>query len=198
MEISSSQIAQATFYGVMFCWLAFAAVFIFRKRPPTQTEARRDRRSTIGIFLQGCGYGAAWFGRPEYLHPEVSVSTGAELAIAVVTVALAAGSVLLVMSAVRALGKQWAVAARLVEGHKLITAGPYRFVRNPIYSAMFGMMLATCSALQHWKALPLAVLFFAVGTVIRVRIEEKLLRGAFGAEFEQYAARVPAVLPGIY
>jgi protein-S-isoprenylcysteine O-methyltransferase Ste14 len=34
--------------------------------------------------------------------------------------------------------------------------------------------------------------------VIRVRTEEKLLRAAFGQEFEDYARHVPAVLPGIY
>jgi len=34
--------------------------------------------------------------------------------------------------------------------------------------------------------------------VIRVRSEEKLLRAAFGAEFEEYASRVPAVLPGVF
>jgi protein-S-isoprenylcysteine O-methyltransferase Ste14 len=34
--------------------------------------------------------------------------------------------------------------------------------------------------------------------VIRVRREEKLLREAFGEEFEEYARRVSAVLPGIY
>jgi len=34
--------------------------------------------------------------------------------------------------------------------------------------------------------------------VIRVRSEEKLLRAAFGKEFEDYAERVPAALPGIF
>jgi protein-S-isoprenylcysteine O-methyltransferase Ste14 len=34
--------------------------------------------------------------------------------------------------------------------------------------------------------------------VIRIRSEEKLLQEAFGEEFEDYARRVRAVLPGIY
>ena len=40
-------------------------------------------------------------------------------------------------------------------------------------------------------------MIFAIGMVIRVRSEEKLLRAEFGDEFEEYAKRVPAVLPGI-
>jgi protein-S-isoprenylcysteine O-methyltransferase Ste14 len=37
-----------------------------------------------------------------------------------------------------------------------------------------------------------------VGLVVRVRSEEKLLLAAVGKEFEDYAERVPAVLPGIF
>lgn len=121
-----------------------------------------------------------------------------EIALAVFTVAVAAASVWLVSSAVRTLGKQWAYAARLVEGHELITEGPYRFVRNPIYTGMLGMLVATGLALQHWIQLAVGIVLFAIGTVIRVRSEEKLLRAAFGKEFDDYARRVPAVLPGIF
>jgi protein-S-isoprenylcysteine O-methyltransferase Ste14 len=36
---------------------------------------------------------------------------------------------------------------------------------------------------------------FAAGTVVRTRAEEQLLLDAFGAEYEAYRARVPALLP---
>jgi protein-S-isoprenylcysteine O-methyltransferase Ste14 len=121
-----------------------------------------------------------------------------EIAVGVFTVVVAAGSVWLVMCAVRTLGQQWALAARLVEGHNLITEGPYSWVRNPIYTGMFGMLLATGLAVSRWIVLPAAIVLFAIGTVIRVRSEEKLLREAFGPQFEEYTRRVPAVLPGIY
>ena len=143
-----------------------------------------------------------WFGlQPPWkpFLPPVAVLSGAlGIAYSVCTVALAVASVWLVASAVRTLGKQWALAARLVEGHKLITERPYGFVRNPIYTGMLGMLVATGLAMEHWIALDVAVVLFAVGLVIRVRSEEKLLRAAFGEEFEDYAKRVPAVLPGIF
>ena len=80
----------------------------------------------------------------------------------------------------------------------MITAGPYAYIRNPIYTGMLGMLIATGRAMEHWIALIAAVIIFAIGMVIRVRAEEKLLRAQFGEEFEDYARRVPAVLPGIY
>jgi len=53
-------------------------------------------------------------------------------------------------------------------------------------------------AMEHWTATAAATVIFASGLLIRVGSEEKLLRAAFGQEFEDYARRVPAVLPGIY
>jgi protein-S-isoprenylcysteine O-methyltransferase Ste14 len=193
-------IALFTLGGVVLCWMVFAGVFLLRKRPPKETEAKRDRISLLGIFLQMCAYFLVWFQPPwkPFLPPVAVLSGSVGIAISAFTLALAVGSVWLTASAVRTLGRQWAVAARLIEGHKLVTAGPYRFVRNPIYTGMLGMLVATGLAMEHWTALIVAVVLFAVGLVIRVRSEEKLLRAAFGKEFEDYAQRVPAVLPGIF
>ena len=186
--------------GVVLCWMVFAAVFLLRKKPPKEPEAKRDRLSLLGIFLQMCAYFLVWFQPPwrSFLPPVAVLSGSLGIAFSAFTIALAVASVWLIASAVSTLGKQWAVAARLVEGHQLITAGPYRFVRNPIYTGMLGMLVATGLAMEHWTALIVAVVLFAVGLVIRVHSEEKLLRAAFGKEFDDYATRVPAVLPGIY
>jgi protein-S-isoprenylcysteine O-methyltransferase Ste14 len=129
---------------------------------------------------------------------EVLPSAPVQLALGILTVALGIGSLWLVAAAIRTLGKQWAVTARLIEGHRLVTEGPYSLVRNPIYTGMLGMLLATGVALRHWVELILGTVLFAIGLGIRVRSEEKLLRSAFGQEFEEYARHVPAVLPGIY
>ena len=88
--------------------------------------------------------------------------------------------------------------ARLVEGHQLITVGPCAYIRNPIYTGMPGMLIATGLATEHWIALVPASVIFAIGMVIRIRTEEKLLQAQSGDEFEEYAKRVPAVVPGIY
>jgi protein-S-isoprenylcysteine O-methyltransferase Ste14 len=193
-------IALFTLGGVVVCWVIFAAVFFLRKQPPKEPEVKRDRLSLLGIFLQMCAYFLVWFQPPGrvFLSPVAVLSGSVGVLFSACTVALALGSIWLIASAVRTLGKQWALAARLVEGHKLITTGPYRFVRNPIYTGMLGMLLSTGLAMEHWTALIVAVVLFAVGLVIRVRSEEKLLRAAFGKEFEDYAKRVPVVLPGIF
>ena len=195
-----TSIALVTLGGVVLCWMVFAAVFLLHRRLPKEPEAKRDRLSLLGIFLQMFAYFPVWFQSPgsPFLPPVAALSGSVGIVFSVCTVALAVGSVWLIASAARTLGKQWALAARLIEGHKLITAGPYRFVRNPIYTGMFGMVVATGLAMEHWTALIVAVVVFAIGTIIRVRSEEKLLREAFGKQFEDYARRVPAVVPGLF
>jgi protein-S-isoprenylcysteine O-methyltransferase Ste14 len=183
------------FAVVMFSWCVFVVVFLVQRKPASAPDKKRDRSSIPGIVLQGLSYAIVWSTRRTAFTPIISASKTFEIVIAVLTIVLAIGSVWFVSAAVRALGKQWSIAARLLEGHKLITEGPYNVVRNPIYTGMLGMLLATGLAISHWLGLAMAIVVFTIGTMIRVRSEEKLLRGAFGAEFEKYASRVPAVIP---
>jgi protein-S-isoprenylcysteine O-methyltransferase Ste14 len=191
---------KAAFYAVIACWWIFLLTFWLRKRPPRARETKRDWTSLMGMFLQGAAYFCVWSFPLQRKHfsPVRSGSPVVEWGLAVLTVAIAVASTWLVNSAARRLGKQWALAARLVEGHTLIQDGPYRFVRNPIYTGMFGMLVATGLAVTQWMPLLIAMVLFAVGTWIRVRCEERLLREAFGSEFEAYARNVPALIPGIY
>ena len=191
---------RAAFYAVIVCWWIFALTFWLRKRPPRAREAKRDRTSLLGMLLQAAAYFIVWSFplRQKHFSPATSGSQAVEWGLALLTVSIAVASVWLVNAAARRLGKQWALAARLVEGHTLIQDGPYRFVRNPIYTGMFGMLLATGLATTQWIPLLAAIGLFIAGTYIRIRSEERLLREAFGSEFEAYARNVPALIPGVY
>ena len=197
---SVDPIAQFVSYAVVVCWFLFALTFLVRKRPPRGQVTRRDQMALIGIGLQVAASFCVWF-RPlqrQFYSPIIPMPQWAEVLLAVLTLAIAAFSIWLVNAAVRRLGKQWAVSASLVEGHKLVVDGPYHLVRNPIYTGIFGMLIATGLAVSRWNWLLLAVVVFASGTYIRVRIEERLLREAFGSKFDEYARKVPALIPGIY
>jgi protein-S-isoprenylcysteine O-methyltransferase Ste14 len=191
---------KVAFYAVIVCWWLFGLTFWLRKRSPQAREARRDGRSLSGLLLQAVAYFIVWLSpllRKQFA-PVASGSPLLEWTRSVLTVAIATASVWLVNAAARRLGKQWALTARVVEGHTLIKDGVYRFVRHPIYTGMFGMLLATGLATAQWVPLLVASVLFVAGTLIRVRIEERLLREAFGSEFDNYVRNVPALIPGIY
>jgi protein-S-isoprenylcysteine O-methyltransferase Ste14 len=191
---------EVAFYALIVCWWVFGLTFWLRKRPPQARESKRDWTSLIGLFLQALAYFCIWFYplQRKQILPVTFGSPVLEWGRTVLIVSIAVGSAWLVNASARRLGKQWALAARLVEGHTLIQEGPYRFVRNPIYTGMLGMLVATGLATMRPIQLLFAILLFALGTFIRIRSEERLLRQAFGAEFDEYARRVPALIPGIY
>jgi len=197
MTASLEFLPTIVFVAVMLCWFTFAGTLLFRKPIPAR-ESERESGSLFGLALQGLAFAVLGAVRRQSFTPPFRVSRPFEIAIAIVTVALAVVSIWLAMTAVRTLGKEWSVTARLLEGHKLATKGPYRFVRHPIYTAVFGMLLATGLAISHWPALVIAVFVCAIGTWMRIRSEEKLLRGAFGPEFEAYARSVPALMPRLF
>jgi protein-S-isoprenylcysteine O-methyltransferase Ste14 len=195
--------------GVMLAWIGFTLAFVvFKPKTPPAAEpspvaagatappARtRDSRSLVGVLFQGVGYFLMWLSfRPPF--PSLSRLPGPlALVLAAFAVVLAWGSASFAMWAQRTLGKEWSFTARLVEGHRLVTAGPYAIVRHPIYAAMCGMWIATALAVARPWGIALGAIPMLIGTMIRVKSEDALLRGAFGDTFAAWAKRVPAVVP---
>jgi protein-S-isoprenylcysteine O-methyltransferase Ste14 len=198
MPITLELFPTIVFAIVMICWFAFAGIFIFRKTPPAAPDKKKDSGSIAGVALQGLSYAIVWTAHRNAFSPIVSARAWIRVVVGTLAIATAVGSVFLIMSAVKTLGKEWSITARMVEGHKLATQGPYARVRHPIYTGMLGMLIATGLSISHWIALLAAIVVFAIGTLIRVRIEERLLRETFGARFEEYARQVPALIPGVF
>jgi protein-S-isoprenylcysteine O-methyltransferase Ste14 len=176
-------------------WAGFGVILILGKRGAAPGSAKRDLRSTLGFILQCAAYAVCFIFYRPYFSPIVPVSAVTESILAAISIALTLWSVWFCYAAARALGKQWALMARVIEGHELIRQGPYAIVRNPIYLAMLLMLIAIGMDVSRWPALAVAIVIFIFGTVIRIRTEEKLLRANFGPQFEEYARTVPAFLP---
>lgn len=188
-------IAAIGFFGMMACWVTFALIFTLRKKAPEAPEKKRDKASYWGIALEGVGLWIIWIIPRSYFSPIVAMSRAAEIVMVGLTILIGALSVWICGAAVKTLGKQWTYRARVVEGHELITTGPYSLVRNPIYLGMFGMLISTGLAVGRWPIVITASAIFLIGTEIRIRTEENLLREAFGEKFEEYARKVPAFVP---
>jgi len=105
---------------------------------------------------------------------------------------LALGAVLIVPGLlIRALA-----SGHVRKNEALATSGPYAFTRNPLYlgSLLIGIGFAV-AARSWWVGAVLVVMFFAIYVPV-IRGEEKYLREKF-PEFEEYARRVPQMLPRI-
>src|ERR1017187_3626293 len=182
-------------WTVVFGWLGFGAIFLLQRKRSEDQAKNIVRASIWGIAIQFIAFAAAWFigRRPD--TPILPLGYWFHCLTALLVIVLVVGSTGMMSAAVHVLGKQWSVQARVLESHALIRNGPYRIVRHPIYAGMFGMLLAAGLAYSHWIGFVIAATLFPIGTAIRVRIEEKLLREQFGAAFEDYVRKVPAVIP---
>ena len=196
--MTGAQLQGWTVLAVTAAWVSFTAIFFFRRRPPAAPERTRDPLGMVGLALQGVGFAIAGTVRRAPGTQFVDAPFSAQVFLSAVTVALAVCSVSLTHWAVRTLGRQWSLDARLVEGHELVTRGPYRYVRNPIYSGMLGMLIATTLAVSRPIGAVAAVIVFCAGSVVRIRAEERLLRTAFGERWEAWARRTPAFVPGLW
>jgi protein-S-isoprenylcysteine O-methyltransferase Ste14 len=93
----------------------------------------------------------------------------------------------------RWLGRSFSVMS---EARKLVTAGPYRLVRHPLYVseeiAIIGIFL------PYWTGLGATLFFLHLGVqLIRLNNEEKVLAGAF-SEYADYARRTAQLVPGVW
>lgn len=72
----------------------------------------------------------------------------------------------------------------------LVTGGIYRFTRNPMYVGMVLFLLAWGAYLGSSVALVGPLVFVLYITRFQIQPEERALRAAFGAQFEDYSGRV--------
>jgi protein-S-isoprenylcysteine O-methyltransferase Ste14 len=127
------------------------------------------------------------------LEPIAALDGAAGHAIGVV---LAVCGFALTFGAQLAMGDAWRIGVDSEERTDLVTDGPFRLVRNPIYSAMFPT--AAGFVLMVPNALALAALIaFGVALELQVRrVEEPYLLQVHGDAYARYAARVGRFLPG--
>lgn len=94
------------------------------------------------------------------------------------------------------LGRNWSRSVEVKADHELITSGPYRLVRHPIYTGILAGIAGSAVALSEVRGMVALVLMFAVFWA-KLRLEEAWMRGEFGEKYAAYARRVRALVPGI-
>lgn len=86
-------------------------------------------------------------------------------------------------------------SGHVVKDRELTTTGPYSYTRHPLYLGSvimaFGFAVAARSV---WIAVGIIVLFVVIYIPV-IRLEEYYLRGAYRERFDDYASRVPTLLP---
>jgi len=96
------------------------------------------------------------------------------------------------------LGTNWSITLEVREEHRLITQGVYRWVRHPMYSALFLYAVGQALVIPNWVAGPVNLIAFSVLFALRVRAEERMMLEGFGDEYAAYSARTKRLIPGVW
>jgi protein-S-isoprenylcysteine O-methyltransferase Ste14 len=80
------------------------------------------------------------------------------------------------------------------EARRLVTGGPYAYSRHPVYLGEIATAIGINLATFGWLS-ALAILYFVLCEVLRMRWEEGVLARAFPVEYPAYAKRVPQFAP---
>ncbi|MFA6122760.1 MAG: isoprenylcysteine carboxylmethyltransferase family protein [Sphingomonas sp.] len=163
-------------------------------KSPKSPDARRSNASIWGIVLQGIGIGIVGFGP---IRVDLDPASATALIEGAIVLVLMLGAVWLFDSSSRAMGRNWALVARTRDDGTLVQSGPFAVIRNPIYVAMALFTLAMAIAYGHTLNLIAGAPLFALGTWMRVRHEEAVLRATF-PDYDGYAARVKRFVPGVF
>lgn len=109
--------------------------------------------------------------------------------------ALLAASVALFIWCQVTLGASWSAHVEFVAGQPLVTKGPYRLVRHPLYSSLMLMAIGLGPATAN----PVVTLPYAAAVVAmyldRFRDEERLMLESFGKPYADYLLRTGRLLP---
>lgn len=184
----------ALLIGMLAFGIALWAARRQGERAPADVGGRRDRWSIVWIALQGVGIFMAGSARPHFAADPWSREAWAW---GLVVLALMQAAVALFHWSTTTMGRNWALVARTRGDASLVTTGPFAYLRNPIYLALFLIMIALAVATGQESRLLIAFPVFAAGTILRVRLEERVLRAEFGPAYDDYARRVRRFVPGI-
>jgi protein-S-isoprenylcysteine O-methyltransferase Ste14 len=180
---AAADVGNVSTWAVAGSWLLKIGVLIaFSVLVALRESSRRASRDPVALLA--CA--AALTSIAALRSPTDSGPTGPVVAGDLVGLASAAW----ILFAVIVLGRCFGV---LPEVRGLVTRGPYRLVRHPVYLGEFGACAGLVVANPHLWNIGCAAVFGAAQAV-RMNLEEHALMTAF-PEYRDYAARTPQLVP---
>lgn len=183
------------FVGLAYC---IGGAFYLAFSPRGANHAPNADRSLLALLP-----GALLFllGMPlEYLSPKAAHSP--PLSVPWLGLGLILAGMLLRIRVRQALKQAYQGNLQVLPGQRLVTGGPYRWIRHPGYTGFILQALGLAVGFSSLCGL-VGLVAFVLALVYRIRIEEQMLfyafgHGAFGAQYLGYAARTWRLVPGIW
>lgn len=94
------------------------------------------------------------------------------------------------------LGSNWGSVVGYTENHELITNGPYKYIRHPIYSCVILMFIGTFLYYGNPFSIVL-IIIIPIWLLLRVKKEEIMIK-LFGKKYKDYMKNSKRLIPWVY
>jgi protein-S-isoprenylcysteine O-methyltransferase Ste14 len=189
--------------GLVLNWqvifLALICSILFATQPRLSIAESKEKKATdrntiwLIILVSGTGQIASlieWAYFPMLNVTNVPwIETGALLLIA---------GTLFRLHAIKVLGKYFSSTVQIKNGHKIISIGPYRFLRHPSYTGAYVAMLGSAIFLQSLTGIFILGIGMLFAYHLRIKTEEEALTQNFKEEYEKYRERTYKMFPLVW
>ncbi|WP_187254602.1 methyltransferase family protein [Alkalicoccus halolimnae] len=101
-------------------------------------------------------------------------------------------------SGIIALGRQFTRDVQIRSSDRIVSGGPFRLLRHPLYTGLFCIVTGFALFTASLAGLLLVLFLFLPFLLQRIRIEERMLKEAFGPEYEKWLEPRYRLIPFLY
>ena len=96
------------------------------------------------------------------------------------------------------LGKNWSVSLEIREEHHIVDSGVYKYIRHPMYSAIWLWCVVQALLLNNYIAGLSGLVCFGLLYFLRVKKEENMMLQEFGDDYKNYMQATKRIIPFIW
>jgi protein-S-isoprenylcysteine O-methyltransferase Ste14 len=186
--------------GIIYFFQVVALIFFYRRTNDKKILYDTARETSLFITIRSMWVISVILSILLYMLFPASLEWGkfkVQNSVRVFGIVSGIGTDILILWILASLGKNISAALKVRESQQLVTHGPYRYVRHPLYSAGLLLFFSIALISSNWFLGLIGISFQLFIMYIRTPLEEEMLIEHFGEEYLNYIKRTGAHFPKI-
>jgi protein-S-isoprenylcysteine O-methyltransferase Ste14 len=177
------------------CWFALEVGLVIRDLVRRRARLGQDRgtRAIVALSL-----GVSIFVGTQMRRWVPALDTPAPEAFAVAGLVVIWVGLAVRLWAVLTLGRSFSTFVQVDAGQRVITHGPYRWVRHPSYTGLLLIALGFGLGAGNWLSLVICAIVPSLALLPRIAVEESELTRVLGDRYRSYQKATRRLVPGLW
>lgn len=181
------------FYSLIIFTIIVETYFIIRDKKIKFKKEKNDRGSrlfaSIGTLFSIIITVILRFLKIGSYNSEIVFWSGLVIAVA---------GIIFRLISINYLGLSFSSTVSTYENQKIITTGPYKYIRHPCYTGIIIMSIGFVLTAENWPSIIILLVIMISTLLYRVKIEEQYMIIKFGKEYEDYMKKTKKMIPFLF